>query len=187
MLNPAAAARFNIDLAIERLQRELTRHIDAPNPMISFYFWNRGRHVSAMQPFSIARRSGLMAITPFLDHDLLDFRLALPPDINVDKVFHDTVINHCHPELRELPYADSTKQPQIENNDHFRRFFLETLVFLATQGTGELLNKGPVLRHLLALAFSRGNLRMRMRWTAPYVAIYLAQIESLLANANTTR
>ncbi len=61
------------------------------------------------------------------------------------------------------------------------------MIFLATHGTGELLNKGQVVRHVLALAFSRGNLRMRMRWTAPYVAIYLAQIESLVANTNKTR
>lgn len=133
-----------------------------------------------MQPFSIARRSGLVASTPFLDQDLLDFRLALSPAINVDKSFHDAAINLLYPELRELPYADSTQQSPIENNGHYRRFFLETLAFLVTQGTGDLLNKGPVMRHLLSLAASGGNLRMRMRWTAPYVAIYLTQIESLL-------
>lgn len=183
VLTPEAAARFSADLAVERMQRELVRHQDAPNPLVSFYFWTRGRHVSAMQPFSIARRSGVMAVTPFLDQDLLDFRLALPSTINVDKDFHDTAINRLYPSFRGLPYAGSTPTPPTENNGHYRRFFLETLVYLAAHGTGELVRRRQMMQRLLTLTVSGGNLRMRMRWIAPFTILYLTQIESLLARS----
>ncbi len=187
VLTPAAASRFSADLAVERMQRELARHQDAPNPLVSFYFWNRGRHVSAMQPMSIARRSGVMAVTPFLDQDLLDFRLALPPAINVDKDFHDAAIGLSYPAFRDMPYAGGTPTPPTESNGHYRRFFLETLAYLAAHGTGELVRRGQMMQRLLSLAVSGGNLRMRMRWTAPYTAIYLTQIESLRARQGTPR
>lgn len=180
VLTPAAYSRFSADLAVERLQRELSRHLDAPNPLVSFYFWNRGRHVSAMQPFSIARRAGVMAVTPFLDQDLLDFRLSLPPDVNVDKAFHDAAIRLGHPMSGDMPYAGDTPSPPVEDDTHYRRLLLETVAYLATHGTGGLVRRGKLMQRLLALALSSGNLRMRMRWTAPYAAIYLTQIESLL-------
>jgi len=138
-----------------------------------------------MQPLSIARRSGVMAVTPFLDQDLLDFRLAMPSAINVDKDFHDAAINRAYPAFRDLPYAGGTPTPPVESNGHYRRFFLETLVYLATHGTGELVRRGQMMRRMLTLAVSGGNLRMRMRWTAPYTAVYLTQIESLRARQRT--
>ena len=179
VLTPAAYSRFSADLAVERMQRELCRHQQAPNPLVSFYFWTRGRRVAALQPFAIARRSGVTAVTPFLDHDLVDFLLALPPAIKVDKHFHDAAINLLYPASRHLPYAGSTPSRPVEDNTHYRRLFLETLAYLATHGTGELVRRGKLMQRLLAMAVSRGNLRMRMRWTAPYAAIYLTQIESL--------
>jgi asparagine synthetase B (glutamine-hydrolysing) len=187
VLTPAAAARFSADLAVERLQQELARHQDAPNPLVSFYFWTRGRHVAAMQPFSIAWRSGVMAVTPYLDHDLVEFLLALPWEINVDKPFHDDAINRAYPAFRDMPYAGGTPTPPKESNGHYRRFFLETLAHLAYQGTGELVRRGQMMRRLLTLAVSGGNLRMRMRWIAPYAAIYLTQIEALRARQGTSR
>ncbi len=187
VLTPQSAARFSADLAVERMQREIARHQDAPNPLVSFYFWTRGRHVAAMQPLSIARRLGVMAVTPFLDQDLLDFWLALPPAINVDKPFQDAAINLAYPAFRDMPYAGGTTAPPTENNGHYRRFFLETLAYLARHGTGELVRRKEVMRRMLALAASGGNLRMRMRWTAPYAAVYLTQIESLRARHATPR
>jgi asparagine synthase (glutamine-hydrolysing) len=185
VLTPGAATRFSAELAVERMQQELARHLDAPNPLVSFYFWTRGRHVAAMQPFSIARCSGVLAVTPYLDQDLVDFLLALPWEINVDKDFHDTAINLAYPAFRDLPYAGGTPTPPVESNGHYRRFFLETLVYLATHGTGELVRRGQMMRRMLTLAVSGGNLRMRMRWTAPYTAVYLTQIESLRARQRT--
>lgn len=186
VLTPEAADRFSLERAVERMQRELVRHQHAPNPMVSFYFWTRGRHVSAMQPFSIARRSGVMAVTPFLDHDLLDFRLALPPAIEVDKAFHDAAINRSYPAFCDWPYAGGTPSTPLENNHHYRRFFMETLAYIATHGTGDLVRRGESIRRLFTLTLSGGNLRMRMRWIAPFSSVYLTQIESLIHKAKQT-
>jgi asparagine synthase (glutamine-hydrolysing) len=187
VLTPEAAGRFSLELAVERLHRELTRHLDAANPITAFYFWNRGRHVSAMQPFSIARRAGVMAVTPYLDHDLVDFLAALPPKVSLDKAFHGTAIHQTYPAFSDIPFAGDTPTPPIESNRHYRRFFLESLTYLGTHGTGKLVQRGPMLRRLAGLAVSGGNLRMRMKWTAPYTALYLTQIESLLQRYGKSR
>lgn len=181
VLTPQAAARFPFELAVERMQRELSLHQHAPNPLVSFYFWTRGRRVAAMQPFSIARCAGVSAITPYLDQDLVDFLLSLPGEVIVDKPFHDAAIDLVYPAYRDIPYAGGTPTPPIERNGHYRRFFLETLSYLSRHGTGALVRRGALMRRLLALAVTGGNLRMRMRWTAPYAAVYLTQIESLMA------
>lgn len=175
-----AARRFPLDLAVERLARELRRHLDAAKPLASFYFWNRGRRVAALQPFAIARRAGVSAVTPYLDHDLVDFLAALPPDISLDKTAHDAAIGLAHPSFREVPFAGMNPTPVHESNGHYRRFFLESLVYLVSHGTGRLVERIPLLRRLSSLALSGGNLRMRMSWTAPFTALYLTQVESLL-------
>ncbi len=187
VLTPEAAVRFPMDIAIERLRQELDRHLDAPNPQASFYFWNRGRRVAALQPFSIARRAGVMAVTPYLDHDLLDFLAALPKEVTLGKAAHDAAIHRTYPAFRDIPFAGDTPTPPHESNRHYRRFFVEGLAYLGTHGTGRFVQRGPMLRRLAGLAVSGGNLRMRMKWTAPYTALYLTQIESLLARYGTSR
>jgi hypothetical protein len=64
---------------------------------------------------------------------------------------------------------------------------VESLAYLANHGTGALVRRRPLLRRLLGLAVSGGNLRMRMRWTAPYAALFLTQIECLLERFSATR
>lgn len=180
VLTPTAATRFPMDLAVERLRQELNRHLDAPNPQASFYFWNRGRRVAALQPFSIARRAGVMAVTPYLDHDLSDFLAALPQEVRLNKAAHDASIHRSHPAIRDIPFAGDTPTPPHESDWHYRSLLLESLAYLGTHGTGSFVQRGSILRRLAGLGVSRGNLRKRMRWIAPFTAIYLTQIETLI-------
>lgn len=182
VLTADAQRRFTRERAVERIVQELSRHAGAANPMTSFYFWNRTRRVAAMQPFAIAPASGLMAVTPYLDHDLVDFLNSLPAEMYLDQTFHTETIRKRHPGFNDIPYAGDLGTPRIERNGHYRRFLAEAAAYLAFAGQNVWVDKASNVRRLLALGLSRGNVRKRMSWMAPFTSVYLAQLESLLAH-----
>lgn len=179
VLSDEAIRRFARDMAVERLAKELAKHSSAASPLASFYFWNRERRVAALQPFAIAAEAGISAITPYLDHDLLDFQLSLPLSTYMDKTFRTETIRKMHPEFDDIPYAGDKNTPPIEDNLSYRRFLLETGAYLAVNGKGWLVKREPNVRRLMALSFGRGNLRMRMSWIIPFSVLYMAQLEKL--------
>lgn len=174
ILTVEASSRFSRELAVDRVAQELARHTASANPISSFIFYSKGRRVAALQPFSIARQFGITAVTPYMDHDLLDFLTSLPPEMYMDKTFHTETIRRMHPEFNDIPYAGDKKTPLIESNWHYRRFFLEAGTYLTVNGRGRLVKKGSTVRRLLALAaLKEGNLRKRMSWIAPFTVLYL--------------
>lgn len=169
--------RFSRDLAAERVSRELEKHVSSPNPLSSFYFWNRTRRGVSLIPFSILPDAGITAVTPYLDHDLIDFLASLPVDMYLDKTFHTETIRVMYPEYSDIPYAGGNNTPVIESNMHYRRFLLESCLYLSVSGSGLLVDKLMTIRRMLALAFMRGgNIRMHMSWVAPFTVLYLAQL-----------
>jgi len=185
ILTDGAEKRFTRELAVERIARELSRHTSAANPMTSFYFWNRTRRVAALQPFAIAPASGVTAITPYLDHDLVDFLNSLPAEMYLDQTFHTETIRKMHPEFNDIPYAGDIETPRIESNWHYRRFLFEASAYIAVAGHGHLIDRFQNARRLLALAVSHGNLRKRMTWMAPFTSVYLAQLESTISRSRS--
>jgi len=180
VLTSDAIRRFSRSLAVERITKELERHTSAANPLTSFYFWNRTRRVAAPQPFSIAREAGVTAITPYLDHDVIDFLAALPPDHFFDKTFHTKTIERMHPNFGDIPYASKSDLPFVEGWLHYQRFLAEFVGYVAGRSCGRLVRKGPALRGALGLMLSASpNLRMRMSWIAPYTVLYMTQLEKL--------
>lgn len=103
LLNAEAARKLGEDRAVERLTAELRRHVDAPNPCGSFFFWNRTRREIALSPFSIFSR--FRVFVPFLDHDVVDFLTGLPAEMFLDHTFHDQAIAQAYPQWAHLPYA----------------------------------------------------------------------------------
>jgi asparagine synthetase B (glutamine-hydrolysing) len=180
ILSVEAARRFSRDLAIERVTRELARHTSAANPLSSFYFWNRTRRGVSLIPFSILPEAGITAVTPFLDHDLVDYLASFPAEMYLGGSFHTETIQKMYPEFNDTPYAGDENTPLLERNSHYRRFLMEACVYLAAKGDGTLVEKRPTMRRLLALASMRGsNIRMNMSWVAPITVLYMAQLEKV--------
>ena len=72
--------RMPLDTAVERLTVEVKRHVNQPNPTLSYVFWNRTRRYVALIPFAML--SGVSCVhTPFLDHRLFDFLAGLPLEL----------------------------------------------------------------------------------------------------------
>jgi hypothetical protein len=104
---PVPRRLFGLDLSYDsaraRLQRELTRHTNAPFPMASFYFWNRTRKEIALQPFAMLNPVP-MVHTPFLDLHLYDFLASIPAELQLSHRIHTETIRRYYPRFAHLPF-----------------------------------------------------------------------------------
>src|SRR5262245_32187014 len=53
LLTERGSRRFDRDSAERRLREETSRHLDAVNPVASFFFWNRTRREIALAPYAL--------------------------------------------------------------------------------------------------------------------------------------
>ena len=96
LLTPARYRRWSRELAETRLGEELTKHLHAHNPVVSFFFWNRTRRRIALIPYALL--SGPFTVfAPYLDHDLFDFLASLPADFVMDRSFHTDAMLSGYP------------------------------------------------------------------------------------------
>jgi hypothetical protein len=101
---PALSDASKTDTAIEVLRTELTKHLGQPNPLKSFYFWNRSRRGTGLFPFRIL--ADLDTFAPYLAPKLRTFLLSLPHSITADKTFHSRAIIRADSRIGSLPYED---------------------------------------------------------------------------------
>src|SRR6185437_14052112 len=103
----AMAARWTRDLAITRVSRELRLHLDAPNPIGSYIFWNRTRREIALVPFGLWNAAGRV-MTPYLDPAVFELLASLPAEMFLDKQFHPDVIRRAYPAHAYLRFDTET-------------------------------------------------------------------------------
>ena len=120
LLEPRLFRAAGKDIAIERLAREVERHLDAPNPTASFFFWNRTRREVALAPYAIFSHVQTM-YAPFVDRDVFEFLTALPSGFFLDHTFHDEAIRRGYPEFADIPYEDKNV-PGPGDRSHMTRF-----------------------------------------------------------------
>ena len=97
LLKGELKAALEPGVATKRLSREVEKHLDAPNPVASFIFWNRTRRDIALAPYSLLEDIPHV-YAPFLDHDLVDFLTTLPSSMLMDHTFHDHTIARAYPD-----------------------------------------------------------------------------------------
>jgi len=183
LLRPDAAARSRA-LAVDRIARELESHLDAPDPIKSFNFWNRIRRELALVPYGLMNHLPTV-YTPYLDHDLYDFLMGVPatvvsPElIPSDKRFHTDAIHRAFPEYAHLPYED-TKAPRLNRAAHDQAFAREAGRFIVRNAPlrAQLLNRSYVLPRAAYASVVSAFGRVRP-WFAG-VSLYLTQLEMAL-------
>jgi hypothetical protein len=164
-----------LDLAIDRVEAELKRHLAAANPPESFLFWNRVRREIALSPYSLL--AGRTVYSPFLDHDLFDFLAALPMSLMLPEGIHTDAIVAAYPQYAALPFEDWSA-PEFKARGHLRWLAAELATVLAAHPRSALVNVPFVLPRLLRCAVDG-------RWgrvapLQPLLALYLLQLEELL-------
>lgn len=105
-LGPELAAASSPAAAAELIDAELRRHLGQPNPLKSFYFWNRSRRGTGLLPFLIL--GGHVAYAPYLDLPLVTFLLGLEPGATRDRSLHTRAIGLADAAIGAIPYEDKT-------------------------------------------------------------------------------
>jgi len=167
--------RLSRELAVHHLARELAKHADAPNPVSSFYFWNRTRREIALAPYSILKAVPVV-YSPYLDHHLYDFLASLPGSMFLDQQFHTDTIAKAFPHFATTPYASKT--PEVQNARHFRRYARELGRHFLGRYPSHFVRGSYVLPRLLRCLLDR-DYSGAIAWLAP-LTVYLLQLESVI-------
>jgi asparagine synthetase B (glutamine-hydrolysing) len=177
LLGREGMRRFPRGLALERLTAELRTHLDAPNPVGSYRFWNRTRRTVALAPFGMLTMVAEVR-APFLDDALFDHLASLPGEMLVDRTFHTTAIARAHPTHAGIPYEDAAS-PRRDLTRYMLSWAADAARWLLAEPrpAHPLLRRASFLTRLgafAALPASRANV-------APLttLATYLAQLEGL--------
>lgn len=171
LLTPAFYRSVGHDLAVARLTMELKRHADSPNPVRSFYFWNRTRRAVALLPFGLLK--SFQVHTPYLDHDLYDFLASLPPEIVLDHQLHTETIQTAYPRYQAIPY-EQKEAGSMQDRSYFRRLCRELAGVMLRHGASGLVRNSFVLPRVAACAVD-GN--SRWVWWGPTRTLFLLQLE----------
>jgi len=162
-------------LAMERLSKEIERHLGAPNPIASFVFWNRTRRKIALNAYAVLRRVPRV-YSPFLDHDLFDFLMSLPADVLADRTFHDDTIARTYPRYAHVPYAGHEYAAPAKDRRALSSFASDALRRFMLRRPSSLTRYAAPRMKMLACALSGGRI-------SPYISpllIYVDQLERLM-------
>jgi asparagine synthase (glutamine-hydrolysing) len=97
--------RLSWERAMATVAHEAARHARQPNPLASFFFWNRTCREIALAPFCLAR--DFQVATPYLHPPLLEFLLSLPANEFGAPGFHDETIRRAFSMQAHIPYASA--------------------------------------------------------------------------------
>lgn len=97
--------------ALSEVHAELTKHQKAPNPVGSFYFWNRTRVGIAAAPFGLLAPQKQVTLAPYLDRDLWGLLASLPARIMLDHNLHRDAVRRAYPDFADTPYFEKKVKP----------------------------------------------------------------------------
>jgi asparagine synthase (glutamine-hydrolysing) len=97
--------------AVHAVRAELAKHQQAPNPVGSFYFWNRTRIQIGACAFGLLSPHGQPVLTPYLDRELWSFLSSLPAEMLVDRKLHTDAIARGYPDFADIPYFKDKVSP----------------------------------------------------------------------------
>ena len=139
--------KFSREKAVDHLTNEIKRHAGHPNPVASFYFWNRTRRCIAVSPFRLFN-SSINIVTPYLENELFDFLFSLPAEMMLDHKFHDETISFAFPEFAHIPYEDKNSASTQDINN-YKLLSREILQFSMTKKNRKLINRNFFLTRCL--------------------------------------
>ncbi len=166
---------FPKERALEKVNEEFRKHLAAPDPISSFYFWNRIRRDIGSSAFALLRQRGQTVYAPYLDPDLSRFMAGLTPAMTANHRLHSDVIAKAYPEYADIPYAE-TKQISNRTITHYRMVAADTLryLFLNASHASPMIRRRKVCAQLIrAAAFT--NHSSDALWLGPST-VYLTEL-----------
>jgi hypothetical protein len=167
--------------ALEKVSEEFRKHLAAPDPISSFYFWNRTRRDIGSSAFALLRQRGQTVYAPYLDPDLSRYLAGLKPSTTVDHQLHTDVITKAFPDWADIPYAPSNEGLNHAAS-HYRKIAADTLRYLL-RNSSPLVHRAKTCAQLLR-AIASQNRSADVLWLSPST-VYLTELykEAYLQNA----
>lgn len=170
--------------AIERLTRELALHVDAPNPVRSFSFWNYSRRLIALSPLGLFHDQRVRL--PYLDRRLFDVLAGLRPEVILPKGghFHTDAIRRGFPRWADLPFESPEARPRPDPT-YYRLVARRALARLGGgRRSGDLRYDLRLAVRLVRCLADPGYADSAM-WLAPRV-VYTHQVHRMITRSRTT-
>lgn len=175
MFMPKYYHKFSREMAIHHLGLELKHHINAPNPIGSFFFTNRTRREVALCPYGILQ--GVDNVySPYLDKDLYDFLASLSANFLIGKNLQEDAMHIEFPEYSSIPFAKKMEKPLVYDRSQFRRFAIELLKYSYKEKKTGFIRPGFLLPRILRSIID-SKYSINISWFGPF-ATYLIQFES---------
>jgi hypothetical protein len=172
LVRPEEHRRMCRDLAVERLSSEFRRHAESPNPIGSFYFWNRTRREISLIPYCILRSVNTV-FSPFLDRELFDFLSSLPGSLVVGEDLHTEVIRRAYPKYAHIGFEDPNARP-CPDFAFFGAWARKALQYVLKHDSKFVRKTYVVPRLIRCMVDKRYN--PSISWIAP-MTTYLLQLE----------
>lgn len=135
-LSPEARRRFPLERALARFVDAARPYAGWPNPVATCFLVHRTRREIALMPWQLYGAKAEV-LAPYMDDDVLDFLLALPGELLLDKRMHDDAIARGHPKWAGLPYGrndwddDAARWPPLARRAWFARVGVDLASTLA--------------------------------------------------------
>jgi asparagine synthase (glutamine-hydrolysing) len=172
-LSPASLREVPRERAIARLTTEIARHLDAPNPAASFFFWNRTRREVALSPFGLMR--GIRVHAPYLDDEVYALLSAMPAALQMDHQLHTDAIRRAYPGVSDIPYESHAHR---QHRPGFHRRVAIELGRLLAGAPGGLFSRRVWAQVFMTAADGSAD----RLWFAS-LTVYLAQLAAVAARA----
>jgi asparagine synthase (glutamine-hydrolysing) len=175
MLRKSDLQKVNREIAIHRLMEELQRHAGAPNPVCSFFFWNRSRREISLSPYRIFKGFE-MVYSPFTDIALTQHLSSLPSSMVLNHTFHNDTIARAFPRYADMPFAKKPGFP-ITDLKAFRRFTCDVGRFSVENWRSSTINYSWLFPRLLR-CFVDKEFSSSILWIGP-CTMYFLQLERI--------
>lgn len=175
--------KMSLERAKAHIVEELRNHVQAPNPVASYYFWNRTRRKISLSPYRLPHKVNTV-YSPYLDHDLYDFLISLPWRSLQDNNLRTEVLKAAFPQYAHIPFEDSSKAWRFDTRnarEHFSLFAQEILGYFWSnrKGSSILVNTTYVIPALTVSTMIKHALS-RYAWLYEII-FYLFQLGTVHA------
>ncbi len=164
VLGNALRRNLSSEDAVSRVAAELRKYDRTPNQLTYFYLMNRTRR--AISQFSLK----LMILKcetlfPYLDNDLCDFIMSIPPEMKITHNLREDVTTRAYPEVRSIPLAvfegQRARTTKWQRQRHYppqrRTYFLQSMwrLYVKRNWMFDNVRAGPRLVHDLLMLYMR--------------------------------
>jgi asparagine synthase (glutamine-hydrolysing) len=152
-----------------------------PNAVTAFLLYHRTCRCVSLQSGGTLR--GIcQPMYPFLDHDLYDFCLSLPPRMLIDRKMRDNLLADGYPRRPQIPFAGKAHRRHLPSPKHAR--FVARAVKFARQSR-DMTDAVPGILRDWFRALLSPNFRANNKYVSPLRLIYYTQLTRLAAGEST--